>query len=188
MPKPAFTALAVILLAPATLLHAQDRAVTFNGRTLNSQEWRTLRAVEQAIQFRFPDGAYWYDNRSGAVGTWGGPTGGFLRAGLALGGRMPSDCSSGGTYVFVNGRELHPNDVASLSRLGPVFRGRYWVDGNGDYGFENGPRTGNLVALAYARSSAPRPQRRVYGPGELSGVFGNSAGYCTNSGCVYLGR
>jgi hypothetical protein len=186
-----FLLLLISLISPA--LHAQEadvsqREITFNGRTLSEHEWRTLQAVERKIGVRFPDGNFWYDNRSGAVGTWGGPALGFLMPELPLGGPMPAECSGGGTDVFVNGRELHPLEVAALSRIGPVWRGRYWLDANGDYGLESGPRLGNLVAIARRQGSPAPGPHRVYGPGELSGVFGNSAGYCTDSGCIYLGQ
>ena len=102
---------------------------------------------------------------------------------------MPSNASGGGTGVFVNGRELHPLDVASLSTLGPVYRARYWLDANGDYGYEFGPRMGNLVAAAnQARGGGGGGQHRVYSPGELSGVIVNPAGACTNTGCFYPGQ
>src|SRR5690349_1992459 len=118
------------------------RNVTFNGRNLTPRQWSALMFVERQIRFRFPDGDFWYDDRSGAVGVMGRQTAGFLPPGLHLGGRMPQNCSAGNTGVFVNGRELHAYDVAALSRLGPVWRGHYWLDGNGDYGLEFGPRLG----------------------------------------------
>ena len=68
-----------------------------------------------------------------------------------------------------------------------VMRGRYWVDANGYFGPENGPVMGNLFMLANAaRARQPSVQHRVYAPGELSGLIGNSAGYCTAAGnCAY---
>jgi hypothetical protein len=60
-----------------------------------------------------------------------------LPAGLEFGGPIP-----GGTGVFINGRELHPLDVAGRSQIVPVLRGRYWVDGNGNFGVEGGPPAG----------------------------------------------
>lgn len=102
-----------------------------------------------------PDGNYWYDNRSGSFGLWGGPALAFLPSNLDLGGPLPANASGGGTRVFVNGRELHADDVLGLSRiLGPILPGRYWLDGQGNYGFEGGPVAGNLVALAQTQVQA----------------------------------
>ena len=162
-----------------------QRKIRFNGRALTPAETVRLELLERYYRVRIPDSDYWYDNRSGAAGFWKGPAVAALPPGLGLGGPMPADCSGGGTGVFVNGRDLHPVDVAALSELGPVYRGRYWLDGNGNYGIEGGPMLGNLFAIARGRRSQ---QHRVYEPGELSGLFGNSAGYCTNSGCAYTGR
>ncbi len=94
-------------------------------------------------------GAYWYDAMSGLFGVIGGPGVGFTLPGLALGGDLPADASGTGTYVFVNGRELHPMDIGLLtSLLGPVYPGRYWLRYDGFYGVEGGPAIGNLIALA----------------------------------------
>src|SRR5437762_1694958 len=113
---------------------APARKLTFNGKALAADQLKRLELVERTYGVRLPDNAYWYDNRSGAAGLWKGPALGQLPAGLNLGGPMPADCSGGGTNVFINGRELHPIDVALLSQLGPVRPGRYWVDEAGNYG------------------------------------------------------
>jgi hypothetical protein len=137
---------------------ASGRAVRFNGRPLAGAQVRTLERIERSIG-RIPDGDYWYDPRTGASGKWGGPALAFLPAGLDLGGALPANASGGGkgtlTGVFVNGRELHPVDVAGLQELvGGAIPGRWWIDANGDYGVEGGPVLGNLVALARARRSS----------------------------------
>jgi hypothetical protein len=136
-------------------LPASGRAIRFNGRALDGPELETLARIERAIG-NLPDGDYWYDPGTGASGRWGGPTLAFLVAGLDLGGQLPADASGGGrgtlTAVFVNGRELHPVDVAGLQEIvGLVTPGRWWVDAAGNYGPEGGPAVGNLVALARAR-------------------------------------
>jgi hypothetical protein len=132
-----------------------NRAIRFNGRALDASQLQTLARIERAVG-TIPDGDYWYDPRTGASGRWGGPTLAFLAAGLDLGGPLPAGASGGGrgtlTGVFVNGRELHPVDVAGLQEiLGTVTPGRWWVDAAGNYGAEGGPALGNLVALAQAR-------------------------------------
>jgi len=131
------------------------RKVRFNKRLLEGAELATLEQLEPRIG-RLEDGAYWYDPRTGAAGRWGGPTLAFLPPGLTLGGPLPADASGGGqgnlTGVFINGRELHPVDVAGLQQLlGQVWPGRWWVDAQGNYGLEGGPPLGNLMVLAQSR-------------------------------------
>jgi hypothetical protein len=131
------------------------RAVQINGRALTAAQLRTLEQLERTYG-RLNDGAYWYDARTGASGRWGGPTLAFLPAGLDLAGPLPAEASGGGsgqlTGVFVNGRELHPLDVAMMQQLvGQVWPGRWWVDAQGYFGLEGGPPVGNLVALAQSR-------------------------------------
>jgi hypothetical protein len=110
---------------------------------------------------RVNPGRYWYDRANGAFGMEGGPTLGFVAAGLDLPGPLHADASGGGhgalTGVFINGRELHPQDVAGLiAVLGGVMPGRYWVDAQGGFGNEGGPWLGNLRALAQQRGGDGR--------------------------------
>jgi len=148
---------APVRAAPPQQKAAEPRQVTrhilFNQRELSEQELRVIEQLEAAYRFRLPDGHYWYDPASGASGIWSGPTAGFLPAGLSLGGKLPANASGGGTGVFVNGRELHPMDVWALSQLGPVLRGRWFVDRYGNVGAEGGPVLFNLIAAAQAARS-----------------------------------
>jgi hypothetical protein len=180
-----FTAVVLVAALACGQPKATLRNILFNGDALTPRQLVTLEALERRYAARLPDGAYWYDNRTGAMGLWNGPAFGIVPAGLGLGGPMPPNCSGGETGVFVNGRELHPLDVASLSRIGPVYRGRYWMNAYGDFGFENGPILGNMIALMNRRQGGVSGQHRVYSPGELSGVIVNPAGACTSSGCFY---
>lgn len=185
------TMLLVLAASASTLAFGQTpaRRIIFNGHELTPVQAQRLQVVELYYGVRLPDRSYWYDNFSGAIGFWKGPAIGALPPGLELGGKMPADCSGGGTGVFVNGRELHPLDLVSLQKLGPVAQGRYWVDSNGFFGVEGGQAAGNLLVLARAAEQrGTTAQRRVYSAGELAGVFGNPAGYCTNSGCAYSNR
>jgi len=119
---------------------------------------QTIDALERQWNGnRIPDGAYWYDNMTGASGRWGGPMAGLLPAGLQLGGPLPPNASGGGngtiTNVWVNGRELHPYDVQRLQQLvGQVYQGRWWVDAAGNFGQEGGAALGNLYTLSQQRS------------------------------------
>jgi uncharacterized protein len=125
---------------------AQPRNVVINGQRLSDAE---LQRAEQSYRIRIPDAEYWYDPVLGAWGARGGPTMGFIAPGLALGGRLPADASGGGTGVFVNGRELHPYDLAALQQItGPILPARYFIAANGLAGYEGGPPLWNLAAMA----------------------------------------
>jgi len=115
-----------------------------------------LRTYEQRYRLRVIPGDYWYDRRSGAWGITGGPALGFAPPGLELGGKLRADASNGDTGIFVNGRELHRVDIALLQQITIVIPGRYWLNANGDYGFEGGPALGNFVALIQAATTPTR--------------------------------
>src|SRR5258705_6103519 len=82
----------------------------------------------------------------------GGPTLGFIPAGLDLGGALRADASGAtNTGVFIDGRELHPADVAGLQQITAVIPGRYWVNALGFCGYEGNPiPIANLAVLAQA--------------------------------------
>lgn len=152
MRTPYLLALAGLMLT--STLSAQGtagRAVFINRHRIPAD---TLALLEAHYRTAVPDGRYWYDPMSGAWGTEGGPALGFTAAGLPLGGALPADISGGGTGVYVNGRELHPVDLAGLQQLaGPIAPGRYWVDAQGIAGMEGGPPLVNLRALAQGQLS-----------------------------------
>jgi hypothetical protein len=134
--------------APSRQAAPAKRQVIVNRTPLTE---RQVRDFEVQFRVRMQDGKYWYDAACGAWGFEGGPCVGFLPAKLQLGGALPADASGGGTQVFINGRELHPIDVASLQRLGPVQPGRYWLDALGNCGYEGNPiPIANIVQLANA--------------------------------------
>jgi hypothetical protein len=129
------------------------RRITINGGPLDARSWHVLEQLEAIGRTRLPDGDYWYDAGSGVAGRWGGPAATLLIPGLPLGGRLPANASGGGsgrlTGIFVNGRELHPIDVQVLiATYGQAWPGRWWVNGNGDFGPEGGPAIGNLRRAA----------------------------------------
>jgi hypothetical protein len=165
-----------------------SRAITFNGRELSTAQLQRLEELERGYGTRLPDRAFWYDNRSGAIGLWQGPAIGALPPGLGFGGPLPANASAGGTGVFINGRELHPLDVAALAQIMQVQRGRFWSDSQGNFGYEGGGAIGNVHQMARAaqgRQAGSTP-RRVYQDGELAGGINNSAGNCTTAGnCAY---
>lgn len=143
--------LSLALLVVALPAMAQERHVVVNRVTIPDQD---LRAYEQQWKTRIPDGSYWYDAVSGAWGMEGGPTSGWVMAGLKLGGPLRSDASRGNTGVFINGRELPWPDVQGLMQIVQVQRGRWWVDARGNFGPEGGPVWGNLVAIAQQQNKS----------------------------------
>lgn len=130
---------------------SESRTVIINRVRLTNEQ---ITALEQRFQIRLQEGSFWYDKMTGAWGLEGGPGLGLGVAGLNLGGPLRADSSKGNTKVFINGRELHWFDVAVLQQLGPVYRGRYWVDAYGNCGIEGGPFLFNLVAVARAKAQA----------------------------------
>lgn len=155
---------------------AKSRSVFINQARLGEDK---LRALEARYQFRIPNGRYWYDKVSGAWGMQGGPTLGFTLPGLDLGGPLRVDASGGRTGVFINGRELHAQDVAALQQLGPVRPGCYWLDAYGNGGYAGGPAFFNLVQLAQA---AGRPRKG--GRGITSGMYDSGIGAVNGGGFI----
>ncbi len=127
------------------------RSVIINGVRLTDAE---VGALERSFNLQVRDGDYWYDRMNGSWGMRGGPTAGFIMAGLDLGGPLRADASNGDTGVFFNGRQLHQVDVSRLSLLGPVYQGRYWMDAMGNIGFEGQPALVNLWAAIQALGAA----------------------------------
>ena len=163
---------------------SQARRIRFNGRPATESDLQIVAQLEARAGTPLADGDYWYDNASGLAGSWGGPATISLAAGLGLGGPLPAEASGGGTGVFVNGRELHPQDVRGLG--GNVVPGRYWLDGQGNVGFEGGPAIGNVLAARQQQQQQNRPADGACG-GHM-GPFatirrGNEvAAYCRNLG------
>lgn len=146
-----------------------SRNVFINGVRSSDEQITTL---DRTYHTHVQDGAYWYDRICGAWGAQGGPTLGFIQAGL-LGGSLQADASDGDTGVFINGRQLHRQDVIGLQKLGPVLPGRYWVDAMGNVGFEGGMMIGNLWLLARQRLANGA---RGGGPWAIYGGGGVAAG------------
>jgi hypothetical protein len=112
----------------------------------------------------------------------GGPALGQIHAGLKLGGALRADASGGGqgklTGLFINGRELHPRDVAALQQITPVIPGRYWVDAQGNGGYEGGPAIFNLYVLAQQAARRGGGSSWYYG-NSLTNTYAGSSGGCT---------
>jgi hypothetical protein len=169
------TNILALLAATCACLFAADAsaqsAVVVNGEALSAQVVRTLE-----VQYRTPlqAGRFWYDRASGLWGREGEPSQGQIHAGLDLGGPLAADASVRSlrdkTFVFVNGREIHPQELTYLQRLfGAVTPARYWLNAQGIGGFEGGPPQFDLRAAAMAA-------RNQGGEGHgHRGIFGNTA-------------
>ena len=164
------------------------RNVIFNGERIDDAMLAKLEGPVPVI----PDGEYWYDKRSGMVGTVGGPTEAYFAAGLDLGGDLSPYASGGGTQVAFNGRYLHPIDLAGLEYyFGQIPPGRFWIDGDGNYGQEGGPMEGNLIediaavsmmAASLQAQMQQQLQQQVQRYGGQGGYYGQGGGYYDQSG------
>ena len=143
---------------------AAELDVRVNGVRLEPALVATL-SRDYHLQFR--SGDFWYDRRCGAWGVVGFPASGVVAPGIPMGGELRADASHGTSGVFVNGRELTLLEVAYLQQLGPVQRGRAWLDAQGNFGPEGGPAIGNLFLLAQSRSV---PRQGVLSTWDRTGV------------------
>ena len=180
---------ALCLMALATAASAQSSSVFVNGVALDD---RSAAALESAYRTRLVPGRYWYDRASGLWGLQGGPSVGVIAPGLSLGGALDARASvgrfAGITGVFVNGREIHPDELQYLRTLyGNVLRARYWLNARGIAGYEGGPPQFNLGAAAR--------QSQQGGSTLYRGLFGSSGsdGSCSyymhpNGSSVMTGR
>ena len=85
-------------------------------------------------------GHYWYDTKSGLYGVVGYSAYGFMYPGHQFG-SLKRDVSNGSTGVEVNGRELHHSEWTVWSYiLGYWIQpGYYWLDDQGNAGYEGNP-------------------------------------------------
>ena len=122
--------------------------VSVNGQVLSVQQ------LQQLAQFgiQAQAGNYWYDPVCGAWGAWGGPTAGFVQAGIPSP-PLPAHASNGTTGVFVNGRNIADVELLYLQNLaqGPIYPGLYWLDAMGYAGQVGGPALINYLQAAQAQ-------------------------------------
>ena len=165
-----------VALAALLLGSAQARGIAVNGVVLDE---RSVAALEAAYRTKLVAGRYWYDRRSGLWGHELGPARGQIAPGLALGGPLQARASvgpqAGITGVFVNGRELHPQELVYLRQLyGTVRPARYWLDARGVGGVEGGPALFDLRERALAQRGTAYTRR---GPGGSTGSDGQCSYY-----------
>lgn len=168
--------LLVALLLCVSAVQSAEAPVLVNGAVLDAS---TQQALEARYGTRIQPGRYWYDSISGLWGIEGGPSVGQIVPGLRLA-PMTANVSVRTwwqrTLVYVNGREIHPRELAYLRDLyGSVYPGRYWMDARGIAGYEGGPPQFDLRAAAMSRGVR---QDAGYG---RRGAFGNTAsdGQCS---------
>ncbi|PWT96071.1 MAG: hypothetical protein C5B55_00490 [Blastocatellia bacterium] len=130
------------------------RSVKINSVRLTDDQ---IDVLEKAYRVSVQDGNYWYDPMTGGWGFAGGPTVGLMQAGLNIGGPLATNASNGNTGVFINGRNLPVQDLMLLQQVvaTAIWPGRYWLDAQGNWGFEGGPVMGNIWAAAQ-QTGAPR--------------------------------
>lgn len=174
--------LAVFLSAASPALGQDDAQIIVNGEPVTQERIRTLqKRLGIPVEAAIPAGSYWYDPVSGLWGLQGGPTIGQILPGLELGGPLRPDASGGGTGIFINGREIHPEEAAFLQRIfGYVIPGRYWLNPQGIGGVEGGPPAFNLVAAAAAAGGGGGYTRRT--PFGSIGGDGNCSYYMSPGG------
>lgn len=147
---------------PMTPAATAASAVVVNGRAMNQQQ---ILAFQQLYGVQPRPGRYWYDSRSGLYGYEGQPAYGFLRPGHDLG-PLPRLASHGNSGVVINGRELPQQEwMVWSSTLGYAIQpGRYWLDGNGNAGYEGNPfPVVNLYQAAQQRNAYYGNQGQGYG-------------------------
>lgn len=185
--------LGLLLGSPTACAAERSPDVFVNGRRVPAE---LIQALERQYGMRIQPGRYWYDALSGLWGLQGGPTAGQLVPGLALGGApLAFDASGGATPVLINGRALHPSEIAYLQRCTPVRPGRYWMNAHGVGGLEGRPPIFDLAALCQQAGAAPGSVYTPFGsvvqgsgitgyapPAESRGI-GVTCG--PDGGCIY---
>lgn len=150
MKTSSFVIAALALLTSSHVL-ANQNAVIINDKQLTQTEANQLAMAFGGVVY---PGDYWYDAKTGAWGYKCGPGMGIGVAGLNIGGKLQAKASCGNTGIFVNGRELHIQDVMALQSLsGYIAPGRYWMDAQFNAGLEGGPALVNYQALAAQQRS-----------------------------------
>lgn len=180
--------LALLLIALAGWATAQAHTgVIVNGASLDA---RHAAALAAAYRTRLVPGRYWYDRVSGLWGLEGGASVGLIAPGLPFG--IPDPRASVGhragiTGVFINGREIHPDELQVLRSLyGQVPRARYWLNAQGIAGYEGGPPQFNVMAAARQARGNTHVRRGLFGS---TGSDGSCSYYMhPNGSSVMTGR
>ncbi|CAL1373546.1 unnamed protein product [Linum trigynum] len=99
--------------------------VFVNGQPIHEDSLRMAEKLAGPIH----PGDYWYDFRAGFWGVMGQPCLGVIPAFIEeFNYPMPRNCAAGNTGVFVNGRELHQQDMELLSKRGlPTLKHKFYT-------------------------------------------------------------
>ena len=127
--------------------------VVINGVALSREQVDALSAQYGATPLA---GRYWYDRSSGLYGVVGYQAFGFMLPGHDFG-TLDAAASAGDSNVFVNGRQLPQAEWLVWSQLlgYMIAPGRYWLDAQGNAGYEGNPvATENLYLAAQRRIRA----------------------------------
>jgi hypothetical protein len=129
--------------------------VVINNKALSKEQ---IAEIEQTYGIKPLPGNYWYDPRSGLYGVVGYQAYGFMLPNHSFG-TMDRNSSNGNTGVFVNGREIPLTEYTVWSSIvgNWIQQGSYWLDGNGNAGYEGNPMP--VINLYQAA------QQRAYGGG-----------------------
>ncbi len=167
-----------IILEPqgsSTATSSQSAQVSVNGTALTAEQVASLH--DYGVQME--PGSYWYDPVCGAWGLWGGPTAGFIQAGIPVP-TLPANASRGATGVHINGRNIPQSELTYLQALaqGPILPGNYWLDANGNAGVVGGPALINFLQAAQRQSNQSGGNSSWYGNGSAgwSSADGESGG------------
>ena len=109
-------------------------AVIINGETLTEEQ---LKSFELQYGQRPGSGNFWYDSQSGLYGVIGYPSYGFMYPGHDFG-ALKSDASNGNTGVIINNRQIPQLEWLVWSYIigSWIQPGRYWLDKDGNAGYE----------------------------------------------------
>jgi hypothetical protein len=127
--------------------------VVINGVALGQAQVDALAAQYGTTPL---PGRYWYDHSSGLYGVVGYQAFGFMLPGHDFG-TLDARASAGDSGVFVNGRQLPQAEWLVWSQLLEymIAPGRYWLDAEGNAGYEGNPvATENLYLAAQRRARA----------------------------------
>jgi len=109
---------------------------------MNGIAWNENMIIEFEKIYRVKPlpGNYWYDTKSGLWGIWGGDAVGFIYSGHQYG-ILTRNSSNGNSGVIINGRELPVSEVITWQQItgGSAVPGRYWLDSQGNLGYEGSP-------------------------------------------------
>jgi hypothetical protein len=125
--------------------------VVINGRPLDQNQIAQFRSRYGMAPV---PGEYWYDGRSGLYGVIGSSSAGFMLPGHEFG-SLKADASRGNTGVYLNGRNLPQDELMVMNFIWQSYiqPGRYWLDGNGNLGYEGSSYpVGNLLVQIQALS------------------------------------